>query len=328
MALTLVNEKADEVVASSTRTIAATPDRPQGSRRRMRGAPRYASTRTSEETRHETSRLDRCTNPALAAALARRRVARARAAHVRQPVADRGQRDSQKANAAADQAIYQAVKYMNANKKGPALIVIPGEIKSNNATFLQKFTAEQHRRLRRARTVHRQFPGARALEPRPAAQRIRARLQPGRPGPARKFMRMGKLKTHQVCREVRHPEGRADRRGAAGLRRPRARPDGRHARRLRRLARRRAPAPWANGRRLGADQRIDRRLADRHALQDHQRRDHRAGRAGLHRGEDGGRREVDVGARRVAVAAGRRSLDTMVQRLVQKSVWEIDSKYK
>ncbi len=44
----------------------------------------------------------------------------------------------------------------------------------------------------------------------------------------------------------------------------------------------------------------------RHALQDHQRRDDRAARAGLHRGKDGGRREVDVRARRIAGAAGRR----------------------
>src|SRR5499427_11108558 len=51
-----------------------------------------------------------------------------------------GGETSQKANAAADQTIYQPVTYTNAAKKGPALIVIPGEIKSNNATFLQKFT--------------------------------------------------------------------------------------------------------------------------------------------------------------------------------------------
>src|SRR5499427_372897 len=51
-----------------------------------------------------------------------------------------GKETSQKANAAADQSIYQPVTYTNAGKKGPAVIVIPGEIKSNNATFLQKFT--------------------------------------------------------------------------------------------------------------------------------------------------------------------------------------------
>src|SRR5690606_37284334 len=48
---------------------------------------------------------------------------------------------SQQANAAADQAMYQPVEYANRNRKGPPLIVIPGEVKSNNATFTQKFTA-------------------------------------------------------------------------------------------------------------------------------------------------------------------------------------------
>src|ERR1700737_121500 len=52
-----------------------------------------------------------------------------------------GSDTSQKANASADQALYQSVEYVNKNKRGPALVVIPGEIKSNNATFLQKFTA-------------------------------------------------------------------------------------------------------------------------------------------------------------------------------------------
>jgi len=51
-----------------------------------------------------------------------------------------GSETSQKANAAADQAAYRPVAYTNANKPGPALIVLPGDIKSNNATFLQKFT--------------------------------------------------------------------------------------------------------------------------------------------------------------------------------------------
>ena len=35
-----------------------------------------------------------------------------------------GSQTSQKANAAADQAVYQPVAYTNASKKGPALIVL------------------------------------------------------------------------------------------------------------------------------------------------------------------------------------------------------------
>ena len=48
---------------------------------------------------------------------------------------------SQKANEMADQQMYQPVEYANANVKGPALVVLPGRIKSNNATFKQAISA-------------------------------------------------------------------------------------------------------------------------------------------------------------------------------------------
>lgn len=48
---------------------------------------------------------------------------------------------SQKANAMADEQMYQPVNYENAHIKGPVLVVLPGKIKSNNATFAQKITA-------------------------------------------------------------------------------------------------------------------------------------------------------------------------------------------
>jgi len=46
---------------------------------------------------------------------------------------------SARANAAADTAKYQTVSYTNAATKGPAIIVLPGEVKSNNATFSQRY---------------------------------------------------------------------------------------------------------------------------------------------------------------------------------------------
>ena len=48
---------------------------------------------------------------------------------------------SQKANEAADRAIYKPIEYSNAAKAGPPLVVIPGDIKSTNATFTQKYGA-------------------------------------------------------------------------------------------------------------------------------------------------------------------------------------------
>ncbi|MGZ8155763.1 MAG: hypothetical protein ACXWUK_10725 [Burkholderiales bacterium] len=50
-----------------------------------------------------------------------------------------GTETSKRANAAADAAAYKEVEYVNKGVKGPALVVIPGEVKSNNATFTQRF---------------------------------------------------------------------------------------------------------------------------------------------------------------------------------------------
>ena len=35
--------------------------------------------------------------------------------------------------------LYQAISYANVATKGPAIIVLPGEVKSNNATFSQRY---------------------------------------------------------------------------------------------------------------------------------------------------------------------------------------------
>ena len=50
-----------------------------------------------------------------------------------------GSSTSNKSNAVARVAAYKKVEYKNASKKGPALIVIHGEIKSNNARVAQRF---------------------------------------------------------------------------------------------------------------------------------------------------------------------------------------------
>jgi hypothetical protein len=46
---------------------------------------------------------------------------------------------SARANAAADTATYKSISYANVATKGPAIIVLPGEVKSNNATFTQRY---------------------------------------------------------------------------------------------------------------------------------------------------------------------------------------------
>ena len=48
---------------------------------------------------------------------------------------------SQQANKEADAAMYQPVTYANQDKPGPQIVVIPGAVKSSNATFAQKYGA-------------------------------------------------------------------------------------------------------------------------------------------------------------------------------------------
>ena len=243
-----------------------------------------------------------------------------------------GSETSQKANAAADQTIYKPVEYVEREEEGPGAGRDPRRDQEQQRDVPAEVHRQQHRRLRRDRAVQRQLPGARALQPRArccsefelaynlgdpdAGAQVPAAWASSR---ATKYVvKFDILKTEQVAA------------AQSGLRRPDARPDGGAPRRLQRLARRRGGGHRRRHRGgLGADRRVDQRLDHRHALQDHQRRDHRAGRAGLHRGEDGNRRRRR--RRRSASTQSQQggvSLDTMVQRLVQKSVWEIDSKYK
>jgi|GEM_PF-316549 len=48
---------------------------------------------------------------------------------------------SRAANAQADKALNQPIEYKNKDIRGPAIVVLPGKIKSNNATFNQKVSA-------------------------------------------------------------------------------------------------------------------------------------------------------------------------------------------
>lgn len=48
---------------------------------------------------------------------------------------------SGRANEIADDNMYKPVNYENAHKRGPVLVVLPGQIKASNATFTQKITS-------------------------------------------------------------------------------------------------------------------------------------------------------------------------------------------
>ena len=240
-----------------------------------------------------------------------------------------GSETSQRANASADQALYKPVDYVNRNKRGPAVIVIPGEIKSNNATFLQKFTANNIADFGELEMSNANFPVLERANLGPLLNEFELAYNLGDPQAARKFLGMGKLKTtkyvvkfdilktEQVAAAQQGFDGRAlgNIAGALGA----------------------FSGSWG-GARAGA---VGAATLD-----------------SVHTGESSGvwiigmrykiinaetteqvaqgytEEKMEVGAKSTAVLGvsqsqqGGVSLDTMVQRLVQKSVWEIDSKYK
>ena len=106
-----------------------------------------------------------------------------------------GKETSQAANASADQSLYQQVTYTNVSKKGPAVIVIPGEIKSNNATFLQKFTSNNIADFGELELGNANFPVLERSNLGPLLKEFELAYNLGDQDSARKMLRMGKLKT-------------------------------------------------------------------------------------------------------------------------------------
>jgi hypothetical protein len=240
-----------------------------------------------------------------------------------------GSETSQRANDSADQALYKPVEYTNVSKRGPALIVIPGEIKSSNATFLQKFTANNIADFGELELSAANFQVLERANLGPVLKEFELAYNLGDPDQARKILGMGKLKTtkyvvkfdilktEQVAAAQQGFDGRAlgNIAGALGA----------------------FSGSWG-GARAGA--------VGREAV------------GSVHTGESSGvwiigmrykiinaetteqlaqgytEEKMEVGAKSSSVLGvsqsqqGGVSLDTMVQRLVQKSVWEIDNKYK
>ncbi len=106
-----------------------------------------------------------------------------------------GSSTSQQANAAADQAAYQQVAYTNKAKRGPALVVIPGEIKSNNATFTQKFGPNNIADFAELELSNANFPVLERANLGPLLNEIALAYNMGDQDEARKKMQIGKLKT-------------------------------------------------------------------------------------------------------------------------------------
>jgi hypothetical protein len=106
-----------------------------------------------------------------------------------------GSSTSQKANEMADKGMYKDVQYANAAKKGPLLIVIPGDIKSNNASFTQKFGPNNIADFAELELGKANFGILERADLGPLLKEFQLAYSLGDPDEARKFMQKGKLKS-------------------------------------------------------------------------------------------------------------------------------------
>jgi hypothetical protein len=111
------------------------------------------------------------------------------------PSPNAGSSTSQEANAAADTAAYKEVAYTNKDKRGPALVVIPGDIKSSNASFMQKFGPNNIADFGELELSQANFAVLERSNLGPLLNEISLAYNLGDPDAARKTMQVGKLKT-------------------------------------------------------------------------------------------------------------------------------------
>ncbi len=233
-----------------------------------------------------------------------------------------GSSTSESANAMADKAMYKDVDYKNAAKKGPMLVVIPGQIKSNNATFTQKFGPNNIADFAELELGRANFGILERSELGPLMNEVQLAYSMGNPAEARKIMKKGQLKTTKwvVKFDILKAEqvGEAQKGfngGAVGsligiLGGGRAGAAGDVA--VSSVHTGETSGVWLIGMRY--------KIIDANTTQQ--------------RATGYTEEKMEVGAKSSSVLGfsggekGGVSLDTMVQRLVQKLVWDIDSKYK
>ena len=233
-----------------------------------------------------------------------------------------GSSTSEKANDMADKGMYKPIEYTNANKKGPALVVIPGEIKSNNASFTQKFGPNNIADYAELELGKANFKILERADMGPLINEFQLAYTMGDPQAARKLLQKGKFKTtkwvikfdilkaEQVAQAQSGFDGRAigsligifggGAGGAAGNVVASSVQTGE------------STGVWIIGMRYKL---IDANTTEQVATGYTEEK-------------------MELGAKNTSVmgvssgASGGLTLDSLVQRLIQKNVWEIDSKYK
>ena len=233
-----------------------------------------------------------------------------------------GSSTSAKANAAADAAAYKEVEYKNIKKKGPALIVIPGDIKSAHATFTQKFSPNNIADFGELELSQANFTVLERANLGHLLNEITLAYNLGNVAAARKTMQVGKLKTtkwivkfdilkaEQIASNTKGFDGRA----IGGL--------------ISNFSGSRAGS--ATGQVVGSVQTGEASgvwlVGMRYKIMNANTTEQVA--------QGYKELKMEVGATSSSVmgisesAKGGVGLDTMVQRLVQTAVWDIDAKYK
>jgi len=229
---------------------------------------------------------------------------------------------SQKANESADKAMYKAVEYSNRNKPGPTVVVVPGEIKSNNATFTQKFASNNIADFGELELSQANFKVLERSDMGPLLNEFQLAYSMGDPGSARKMLQKGKFKTTKYV--VKFDILKAEQVAAAK--------EGVSGRTLGNIIGilGGSRGSYAAGEAVGS---VETGAAAgvwiigmRYKIMDANTTEQLA--------QGYTEEKMEVGAKGSSILGvsssqeGGITLDGMVQRLVQKSVWEIDAKYK
>lgn len=238
------------------------------------------------------------------------------------PSATAGSDTSNKANQMAEKGMYKEIQYANAGKKGPMLVVIPGEIKSNNASFTQKFGSNNIADFGELELGKANFGILERSDLGPLLQEFQLAYTMGDPQQARKYLQKGKFKTTKwvVKFDVLKAEQVAQ--ASEGF-------DGRAAGQILSIfggSRGSAAAGVAVGSVQTGETTGVWIIGMRYKIMDANTTEQVA--TGYTE------EKMEVGAKGSSVLGvsssqqGGLTLDGMVQRLVQKLVWEIDSKHK
>ncbi|HZX30539.1 MAG TPA: hypothetical protein VFF03_04250 [Rhodocyclaceae bacterium] len=106
-----------------------------------------------------------------------------------------GSSTSQQANNMADKAMYKPIEYQNAGKPGPVIVVIPGEVKSSNASFTQKFGPNNIADYAELELGNANFKVLERTDLGPLLNEFSLAYSMGDPDAARKMLQKGKFKT-------------------------------------------------------------------------------------------------------------------------------------